>query len=115
QISTRIIDDMKQRLIDNPTDTAVIKAFGSVASSLSDRGRAVFAWLRTQTVPQALEALSYTNMPQAAEVLAHLYPTLLTSRPLLTRLQELAVPHLQAIARNGNLAAIDDLLAIGTP
>jgi hypothetical protein len=110
-----ILADMKQRLLSSQNDDAIIKAFGSVASSLSDRGKALFQWLSAQSAPQALDALSYTNMPQAAAVIARLYPTDPAARPLLIRFQELAIPHLEVLARDGSLNAVDDLLTIGTP
>ena len=115
EVANQIIDSMKHLVLSDKGDPTVARAFGSVASSLSDRGRAVFTWLSGQDAPQALEALSYTNMPQAARVLSSFYTQNPIVRPLLCKLGELAVPDLLALAASGERSAIDDLMAIGTP
>jgi hypothetical protein len=115
EIATQIIDSMKKVFLSEKPDPALAKAFGSVASSLSDRGKAVFKWLSEQEAPQALEALSYTNMPQAAKIMASLYTTTAAVRPLLCRFGELAVLDLRSLAEAGCASAVDDLLTIGTP
>jgi hypothetical protein len=115
EVASRIIESMKHVLLSDKPDPALVRAFGSVASSLSVRGKAVFRWLSTQEAPQALEALSHTNMPQAAKALASRYARTPTVRPLLCRLGELAVPDLSALAEGGHASAVDDLLTIGTP
>ena len=92
---------MKRRFTEAQPDATLSKAFGSVASSLSDRGKALFQWLTALDTPQALEALSYTNLPQAAEVLANRYFSTFTVRPFLCRLGEIAVPWLTVLADTG--------------
>jgi hypothetical protein len=115
EVANQIIESMKHLLLSGKADPVVVEAFGSVASSLSDRGRALFKWLNEQNTPQPLEALSHTNLPQAADALASRYSTTPSVRPLLCRLGELAVPELHRLADAGHDAAVDDLLAIGTP
>ncbi|MBV9761673.1 MAG: NACHT domain-containing protein [Acidobacteriaceae bacterium] len=110
-----IIDSMKGALVSGDADSALVRAFGTVASSLSERGKTVFRWLTEQRTARCLEALSYTNTPQAASIFASLYESDPLVRPLMRRLGELAVPELSTLADRGNASAVNDLLAIGTP
>lgn len=110
-----IIDLMKGALVSSDADSALVRAFGTVASSLSERGKAVFQWLTEQRTARCLEALSYTNTPLAASIFASLYESTPAVRPLMRRLGELAVPELSALAVAGSAAAVNDLLTIGTP
>jgi hypothetical protein len=117
-----IIEHCKRLLVTTSEPDNLIKAFGAVAASDRPRGQAVFHFLETALgqsncyFDEAIaQALSFTNRPQAAEVLAAQYVAMddLVRQPLL-RMGDLAVPELAQLV-NSHLSALKDLHAIGTP
>jgi hypothetical protein len=108
----------------------ITRAFGTVAASNRPRGKAVFQFL-VETLTNhpnevcrtlAANALSLTNLPEAAEVLSALYRNFLIDsqgisevRQPLIRMGDLAVPYLQKYSYEGFILALDDLWEIGTP
>jgi hypothetical protein len=119
-----IIDEMKGRLLTGPADENLAKAFGLVASGLSERSSSVFKWLAENPSGPAFEALSYTNTPRAAQILAGYYESTADMPGMLApdvrfllrrRMGELAVPELLSLAQRGNINAVKDLHAVGTP
>jgi NACHT domain len=125
QKAESIIDHFK-RLLGN-TDTGeqddIAKAFGAVAASDCPRGQAVFQFLQAalnqpneiHRYGAIVQALSFTNRPQAAKVLATRYTEIreIVRQPLV-RMGDLAVPELALLATQGHQSAIDDLYTIGT-
>ena len=81
---------------------------GSVSSSYSQN---------PTSNPSRAKTLSYTNLPQAVDILAEYYhqPHLLEVRQELIRMGDLAVSTLESIAMENCVEAMDDLVAIGTP
>jgi energy-coupling factor transporter ATP-binding protein EcfA2 len=119
---------MKDRLGEDEGYEEVTRAFAAVASSTGRVGERVFGQLeetlKADESPRrrqaAAEALSLTNMPRAAALLASCYLTHPEVRLPLIHMGDLAVPVLQALAQAGvDQAATDavlgDLRAIGTP
>jgi hypothetical protein len=103
-------------------DGGVIDAFGAVASDPGPRGQAVLAFLiGAAKDPQrhrrvaAVRALATSKLPRAAEVLTGLRHDSQTTRAALRSMGDLAVPAFAQRARTGDLSAVDDLAAIGTP
>jgi hypothetical protein len=149
-LATEILDEFRVRLGLTTTDDAIIRAFGTVASDMRPRGEAVLNSLRetlaTAETPMrriaAANAISQTNLPNAAQMLAEHYsePKI---RAALVKMGDLAVPSLvqlvtsppsaipgtskAILSRKGKKAAqrnrlvakpqdvMDDLLRIGTP
>lgn len=107
----------------NYEEDVIIRAFGAVASDSRPRGKVVFEFLQnmletsTQKDPflAAAYALSFTNLPQAAKVLAQYYTDKPEVREPLIRMGDIAVPVLKPLAEAGSTEAMDDLQAIGTP
>jgi hypothetical protein len=101
----------------------VTKAFGAVAASNRPRGRAVFQFLvNTLETSQnqnhiifAANALSLTNLPEAARVLSSQLSEQSEIRQPLIRMGDLAVPYLRQRSLGSSVSALDDLLEIGTP
>jgi energy-coupling factor transporter ATP-binding protein EcfA2 len=126
ELANTIIHEFEDRLEKNEAPEPVQKAFGAVASNIhSLRGRAVFDFLvntlekedvNSSVKQAAAMALSTTNLPQAAEVLAKHFLTIQGCRSALIRMGELAVPALARKCEGEN--AIQYILAlqeIGTP
>lgn len=126
QLVSEILDHFKARLgLPEPERDAIAQTFGTVAADRQrPRGQEVFNFLRHELqgshaarVLAAATALSYTNLPDAADLLsislAGEQPQELL--PLLLRMGDLAVPALVPLAAIGNPKAIDGLEAIGTP
>jgi len=124
-LTEEIIDAFKARLGAVGEDDAIVRAFGAVASDLRPRGKAVFEFLEEILVRvdgparrmAAANALSLTNLPQAAEVLVdhYVHVGLNEVRAPLVRMGDLAVPALTSLAKAGFVEAMNDLQAIGTP
>jgi hypothetical protein len=121
-------------LLDQPDEPGEIaRAFGAVAASNRPRGKAVFRFLveTLRAHPNVIcrtlvaNALSLTNLPEAAKELASLYVLFLrTGRHLLekseirqpfVRMGDLAVPYLHQYSLRESVPALNDLLEIGTP
>ena len=117
-----IVAAFKTRLGEAREEEAIARAFGAVASDLRPRGAAVFKFLEETLVTAekparralAANALSFTNLPQAAKVLADQYADLTEVRAPLVRMGDLVVPVLASLAEAGFVEAMDDLHAIGT-
>ena len=102
-----------------------LAAFGLVAADISrNRGQSLFEFLvgkldnsvDSLEREKAIQALSLTNLPQAAESLAQHYASDdSTIRKSLIRMGELAISPLVGIAEQGQVSAIDDIKEIGTP
>jgi len=129
--ATTLIDEFKGRLGDAPQQRAnLTAAFGAVAADFRPRGREVFEFL-AKTVRGSTEvnrrkaaaiALSKTNLPDAARVLASLYDLREEVRSPLIEMGDLAVEWLAEIVQQGTHAelhtprrALVDLFIIGTP
>jgi len=130
-LATEIIDSFKERLseeglsADDPDDQ-IIRAFAAVAADNRPRGRDAFQFLEETLIADrnparrvaAAKALSLTNLPDAARVLANHYNERSEVREHLVRMGDLAVPVLADLSAQGSERserAMDGLLAIGTP
>ncbi|MBW4625596.1 MAG: NACHT domain-containing protein [Brasilonema octagenarum HA4186-MV1] len=119
----KIINSFKVQLGTGGNTTAIEAAFGAVAADSRPRGREVLEFLaNTLATSQesarrtaAANALSLTNLPDAAQWLANCYVNHQEARTPLVRMGDLAVPALAFLAANGSVEAMDDLLTIGTP
>ncbi|MGK7894612.1 MAG: NACHT domain-containing NTPase, partial [Xenococcus sp. (in: cyanobacteria)] len=144
-LADQIIDYYKQQLSQVIDDDDLAKAFGSVAADLREnsRGKLVFDFLTTAlnnnsdvlNQKASAKALSFTNSPQAAKILAQGYKRkkeycnnlsdydqldihkncLKNIREALVRMGDLAVPPLATLAELGNKELIRDLIRIATP
>ncbi|MFN6566892.1 NACHT domain-containing protein [Dendronalium sp. ChiSLP03b] len=121
-LATQIINSFKVQLGTVSNTTAVEEAFGAVAADSRPRGEEVLEFL-TQTLATSQEparrlaaanALSFTNLPDAAQVLANNYGNCPEARTALIRMGDLAVSALAYLVA-GSTEAMDDLLTIGTP
>ncbi len=124
RVADRILNNFKTRLDANDDEIDIIvKAFGVVASDLRPRGQAVFEFLehtlqnskRQEQFLAAAIALSYTNLPQAANILIKYYTSQPEIREALLRMGDIAVTELLFLAKKGFIEAIDGLFVIGTP
>lgn len=122
-VANRIIEAFKTRIVEasDSGNEELAKAFGAVASDYSrPRGRKVFEFLQQTLIDNgshslqqrqgAANALSFTNLSSAVEVLAEHYPGL--SRVPLVRMGNLAIP---ALLQKSSEEALEDLFRIGTP
>ncbi|NES18953.1 MAG: NACHT domain-containing protein [Symploca sp. SIO3E6] len=120
-LAKRIIDHFKIQLGAASGDNAIAKAFGNVAANTSPRGSAVFQFLEDTLATSseearriaAVNALSFTNRPKAAQALFKEYsqPEI---RKALLRMGDVAVSLLADLVASGSEDALDALLAIGT-
>jgi len=125
--ANEILDAFKSRLGEVGNEEVIARAFGAVASDLRPRGTSIFKFLEealsdTQDVKRhevAAHALSFTNLPQAAQVLTDYYVRARAAGhpevpvPLLS-MGDLAVLALAPLARAGSVEAMDNLQYIGT-
>jgi hypothetical protein len=124
-LADRILEEFKERLGTPDQQDLIAAAFGAVAADDRPRGKAIFAFLKSilensQEVHRrqaAANALSTTNLPQAAEVLASFYGVLEVVRAPLVRMGDLAVPVLKRLVsqEQASTSALADLFTIGTP
>ncbi len=120
-LAEEIIDHFKTQLGTASADNAIEKAFGNVAANTSSRGKAVFKFLENTLATSgekalkiaAVNALSFTNRPEAAQTLVKEYSQSEVRQALL-RMGDLAVAPLTDLAAKGSEDALDALLAIGT-
>lgn len=121
-VADKILSDVENSL--GPcSDEITLKAFGLVASDNSGpRGRGAFGFLEKLLTDKdsrrrevAAKALSYTDLPRAADVLLHRCMAREEVRLPLLRMGDLAVPTLARAAQDGSIAALDDLTTIGSP
>lgn len=123
-LATRIQDENKKLLGAHERQEEVALAFAGVASDLRPRGAAAFSFLENTLLTDqdparratAANALSLTNLPQAARVLARMYPERHEFvRTHLARMGDVAVRELSELAQSGPLEVLEDLKNIGTP
>jgi MoxR-like ATPase len=123
QTAESLIEHCKELLGGTGEQDTLTKAFGAVAASDRPRGQAVFQFLQTALDQptesyrhgEIAQALSFTNRPQAAKVLAIRYDDMSNIvRQSLVRMGDLAVPALAQLAYQGIQFAIDDLYEVGT-
>ncbi|MCP4251044.1 MAG: NACHT domain-containing protein [bacterium] len=118
-----ITASMKPLLGQAKGQDSVLRAFGVVASDQRPRGAGTFEFLAQLLTGKhssnrrraAAMALSMTNLPSAAKVLADRYRTHPEVREPLVRMGDLAVVTLGSLAAEGSIETIDQLLEIGTP
>ena len=120
-VARRIIAAEKGRIGAAAEDKELATAFGAVATNDGPRGREVFAFLSETLADEGVHrderygaafSLSYTNVPEAAAVLARHYPH--QTSGALVRMGNLAIPQLREQAAYNDVA-IDDLSRIATP
>ncbi len=122
-IADRIIDDFKVNLAAVGQEDVIAKAFGAVAADIRPRGKAVFNFLAETlaTDPEksrrvvAANALSMTNLPEGAKVLAEQYISHPEAGQPLVRMGDLAVEQFTSLANLGHVHVLDDLNQIATP
>jgi hypothetical protein len=122
-LADEILETFKTRLGTTEDNDIIVRAFGTVASDLRPRGAAVSEFLKetlaTTDDPTrraaAANALSLTNLPQAAQALAGFYISKSEVRAPLVRTGDLAVPALASLAKGRSVEAVDDLESVGTP
>ena len=122
ELATEIIESFQQRLLNANSDEQIIRAFAAVAADKRPRGQATFQFLEETLTNQdpasrsaAAQALSLTNLPDAAGVLANHYKEIPEIREHLVSMGDLAVSALRDFAALGSHTAMDGLLAIATP
>jgi len=123
-LANRIQDENKNLLGAHGRQEEVALAFAGLASDVRPRGAAAFSFLENTLVTDqdharratAANALSLTNLPQAARVLVRLYPGQreLVRAPL-ARMGDVAVREMSELAHSGPLEVLDDLKDIATP
>jgi hypothetical protein len=121
-IADTIIAKFAKSLHDpDQVDEKILRAFAAVASDARPRGVATFEILQkllaegnSQARDRAAAALSFTNLPKAADVLARWYLRDERIRQKLVRLGNLAIEPLVALAIDGSAEAVDDLCSIST-
>ena len=124
-LAKKIIEHFKQELLHQEDTENIAKALAAVAADYRPRGSALLQFLvdimneddNSSHKQAAAKTLSYTNLPQAVDILAKYYdkPHLLEVRQELIRMGDLAVSTLESIAMENCVEAMDDLVAIGTP
>ena len=122
-LADRIIGDFKVNLVLVGQEDVIAKAFGAVAADIRPRGKAVFNFLAETlaTDPEksrrvvAANALSMTNLPEAAKVLADQYIAHPEAVQPLVRMGNLAVEQFTFLAELGHFHVLDDLNQIATP
>ena len=123
QIAQKIINFYQSQL--KTASENDLAAFSLVAADISrNRGKSLFEFLVGKLEDSAgssergkvVQALSLTNLPQAAESLTHYYTSDDSDvRQSLIRMGELAISPLVGLAEEGQVSAIDDIREIGTP
>jgi len=122
ELADNIIEHFCGELAQGVGNDSVAHALGAVAGDTRPRGQQMLARLEqvltesTQTEARQLaaNALSFTNLPKAAQVLAASYALPEVRQPLV-RMGELAVFGLGKLAAAGSHNAIEDLGGIATP
>ena len=126
ELAEKIIEEIKEKLVEANSDENLARAFGAVASDVrpSGRGRVVFEFLENAlNYSESLEirrasvkVLSKTNLPQAADILFRYYKdiNLVDARQALINMGDIAVSLLRGLAEKGSETAMEDLVKIGT-
>lgn len=123
ELADTIIERFSNELEQGLGNDSVARALGAVAGDTRPRGQQMLARLeqvltdsrQIKSRQLAANALSFTNLPKAAEVLAIYYDLRPEARQPLVRMGELAVSALGQLAAAGNHKAIEDLGSIATP
>ncbi|MDD4905055.1 MAG: hypothetical protein PHD39_02690 [Methylobacter tundripaludum] len=123
ELAGNIIEHFCGELAQGVGNDSVAHALGAVAGDTRPRGKQMLARLEqvltesTQTKARQLaaNALSFTNLPKAAQVLAVYYDLRPEVRQPLVRMGELAVFALGKLAAAGSRNAMEDLGGIATP
>lgn len=122
-LTDKILEEFKVRILeDNDVNSPILKAFAAVAADQRPRGKDVLNFLETllvgeEVIPRqnATIALSLTNQPRAAELLARYSNKYKEARTRLLQMGDLAIPELRKVAFSGNLDVINDIASIKTP
>ncbi len=125
ELAQEIISAFQARLgEDGATGEAVTRAFATVATNPQVRGQQVFEFLAATVKDAAAaparrqaaaQALAWSNLLQAAEVLAECALDYPNARPLLAQMGDLATPALTKWAEQGHEWAFDAFQMVGTP
>lgn len=128
KVKPRLIDEVLasfRAVLGMPSDMSeiIMRAFAAVASDLRPRSKSVLKTLEeilltsTKSEPRiaAATALSLTNLPEAANILASHYLEKQEVRTFLVRMGDLAVPILADLAKKGSIEALDDLQTLSVP
>jgi len=123
ELADNIIEHFCGELAQGVGNDSVAHALGAVAGDTRPRGKQMLARLEqvlsgstlSEARQLAANALSFTNLPKAAEVLAIYYVLLPEVRQPLVRMGELAVFALGQLAAAGSHNAMEDLGGIATP
>jgi hypothetical protein len=109
-VQKSILDEFKPRLAEGSYQGEnIIRSFALVAADPRPRGEGIFEYLKgvlssptsTETMfAAACRALSLTNLPQAAECLAHVATKHALARPYLAHMGDIAVPALGVLGAN---------------
>jgi NACHT domain len=137
-LADSIIDHFQKLLGSHDQQEELVRAFGAVAASDRLRGQKVFQFLQSSLCcpmqryhyESIAQAISFTNRPQAAKILAKFYAAVVIHKdPLsfvigdltneiagqyLVRMGDLAVSELVLLANQGFSYAVNDLHSIGT-
>lgn len=125
ELAQEIISAFQARLgEDGATGEAVTRAFATVATNPQVRGQQILEFLAAAVKDAAAaparrqaaaQALAWSNLLQAAEVLAECALDYPNARPLLAQMGDLATPALTKWAEQGHEWAFDALQMVGTP
>ena len=123
ELVENILAAFESSLISSDETDSIVRAFASVASDLRPRGARVFSFLEATLTHDdnparriaAMNALSLTNLPQAAKLLADQYDASPEIRRAIIRMGDVAVPVLSSLISKTNLNVLSDLEMIGTP
>lgn len=104
-LAERVINTFKPQLIQANSDDALAKVFGVVAASQRPRGESLREFLRDSLLTAdnsilrqaAAKAISYTDLPQSASMLASYYHNWREVRAPLVRMGDLAVRDLASL------------------
>ncbi|MEM8641181.1 MAG: NACHT domain-containing protein [Cyanobacteria bacterium P01_G01_bin.54] len=123
-LADEIFERVKGQLERAAREEDVARAFGAVAADVKSRGKFVLSFLEEQLkTASELEiksssayALSMTNLPQAADILAeqYQYAQSIVLEPLI-RMENVSFKSIYQTARKGCLEVLDILLLINTP
>ncbi len=124
EVSDRIIKHFDKLLMQTtPNITEIEKAFGVLASDLRPRGKQILATLKAklnksknkEEITVIGNALSYTYLPEAANIIATHYKFCGSMHDILVRMGDIAVPAFFSIAKTVNINSLYGLKQIATP
>jgi hypothetical protein len=116
----RLTIALESRLLEAAQNSSLARTLGLVAADTRPGGTALFAYLVDNLSDPgrylaAAAALSLTNLPRAAEVLAEHAGEESDLRPYLARMGDVSVPVLSERASQAEEWALDALYSVGTP